>query len=144
MGKRINGEKKNKQKTKPLLLSSMTSSKASPPGGPAARPFPQETSCTFPESFNSTLSLSIWVLFEKLASGLSQHLAHECVCSCSLVSHSLWPPWTLAYQAPLSMGFSRKEYWSGLPFRPLGDLPDPRIKTHASCVSCIRRLILYH
>ena len=37
-------------------------------------------------------------------------------------------PWTVAYQAPLSMGFSRKEYWSGLPFPPPGDLPDPVIK----------------
>ena len=36
-------------------------------------------------------------------------------------------PWTVAYQAPLSMGFSRQEYWSGLPF-PSGDLPDPGIK----------------
>ena len=31
-------------------------------------------------------------------------------------------PWTAACQAPLSMGFSRQEYWSGLPFPPLGDL----------------------
>ena len=34
-------------------------------------------------------------------------------------------PWTVAYQAPLSMGFSRQEYWSGLPFPSPGDLPDP-------------------
>ena len=33
-------------------------------------------------------------------------------------------PWTVAHQAPLSMGFSRQEYWSGLPFPPPGDLPD--------------------
>ena len=33
--------------------------------------------------------------------------------------------WFLACQVPLSMGFSRKEYWSGLPFSPPGDLPDP-------------------
>ena len=33
--------------------------------------------------------------------------------------------WTSAYQAPLSMGFSRQEYWSGLPFPPPGDIPDP-------------------
>ena len=33
--------------------------------------------------------------------------------------------WTLALQAPLSMGFSRQECWSGLPFPPPGDLPDP-------------------
>ena len=37
-------------------------------------------------------------------------------------------PWTVACQAPLSMGFSRQEYWSGLPFAPLGYLPDTGIK----------------
>ena len=34
-------------------------------------------------------------------------------------------PWAVACQAPLSMGFFRQEYWSGLPFPPSGDLPDP-------------------
>ena len=37
-------------------------------------------------------------------------------------------PWTLADQALLSMGFSRQEYWSGLPCPSPGDLPDPGIK----------------
>ena len=37
-------------------------------------------------------------------------------------------PWTVAYQVPPSMGFSRQEYWSGLPFPFPGDLPDPGIK----------------
>ena len=37
-------------------------------------------------------------------------------------------PWTVAYQAPPSMGFSRQEYWNGLPFPSPGDLPDPGIK----------------
>ena len=37
-------------------------------------------------------------------------------------------PWTVARQAPLSVGFSRQEYWSGLPCPPLGDLPNPGIK----------------
>ena len=37
-------------------------------------------------------------------------------------------PWIAAYQAPLSMGFSRQEYWSGLPFPSPGDLPDPGIE----------------
>ena len=37
-------------------------------------------------------------------------------------------PWTVAHQAPLSMGFSRHEYWSGLPFPSPGDLPDPGIE----------------
>ena len=37
-------------------------------------------------------------------------------------------PWTTAHQAPLSMGFSRQEYWNGLPFLPPGNPPDPGIK----------------
>ena len=37
-------------------------------------------------------------------------------------------PWTVALQAPLSVGFSRQEYWSGLPFPSPGGLPDPRIE----------------
>ena len=37
-------------------------------------------------------------------------------------------PWTVTRQAPLSMGFPRQEYWSGLPGSPPGDLPGPRIK----------------
>ena len=40
------------------------------------------------------------------------------------MSNSFATPWT-AYQAPLSMGFSRQEYWSGLPCPPPEDLPDP-------------------
>ena len=36
--------------------------------------------------------------------------------------------WTVAHQAPLSIGFSRQDYWSGLPCPPEGDLPDPGIE----------------
>ena len=53
-----------------------------------------------------------------------------CVCVCvrnSAMSNSLWP-WTVACQAPLLIGFSRQEYWSGLPFPPPGNLPNPRIE----------------
>ena len=39
-------------------------------------------------------------------------------------------PWTVAYQAPLPMGFSRQEYWSGLLFPSPGDLPELGIETH--------------
>ena len=42
---------------------------------------------------------------------------------------ALATPWTVVRQAPLSMEFSRQEYWSGLPFPSPGDLPDPGIKT---------------
>ena len=49
-----------------------------------------------------------------------------CVCVCVLSRVRLFAtPWTVAHQALLSMGVSRQEYWSGLPFPPLGDLPDP-------------------
>ena len=37
-------------------------------------------------------------------------------------------PWTVVYQASTSMGFSRQQYWSGLPFPSPGDLPDPGIE----------------
>ena len=49
------------------------------------------------------------------------------VCMLHLFSrvHLCMTPWIVARQAPLSMGFSRQEYWSGLPYFPPGDLPDP-------------------
>ena len=48
--------------------------------------------------------------------------------SCSVMSNSLQPPWTVAQQAPLSMEFFRQEYWSGLPFPSPGDLLDPGVE----------------
>ena len=54
-----------------------------------------------------------------------------CVCVCVCVLTHVWlfaAPWTLAHQAPLSMEFSRKEYWNGLPLPTSGDLPNPGIK----------------
>ena len=64
------------------------------------------------------------------------HLNHEGVlfslCESESEVTQLYPtlcnPWTVAHQAPLSMGFSRQEYWSGLPFPSPGDLPNPGIK----------------
>ena len=47
-----------------------------------------------------------------------------CVCLVSRVQ-LFATLWTVAHQAPLSLGFSRQEYWSGLPFPPPGDVPDP-------------------
>ena len=41
---------------------------------------------------------------------------------------TLVSPWSIAHQAPLSMEFSRQEYWSGLPFPAPGDLPNPGIE----------------
>ena len=50
------------------------------------------------------------------------------MCTCSVVFQLFLTPWTVAYQAPLSMGFSRQEYWSGLPLPTPRDLPDPGIE----------------
>ena len=49
-------------------------------------------------------------------------------------------PWTVACQAPLSMGFSMQEYWSGLPCSPPGDLPNPGTESRSPAF----RKILYH
>ena len=47
----------------------------------------------------------------------------------------LWPPWTIADQAPLSVGFSRQEYWSGFAIFSPGDLLDPGIKPMSSALA---------
>ena len=51
---------------------------------------------------------------------------------------------TQTYQAPLSMEFSQQECWSGVPFPPPGDLPEPGIEPASLNISCISRQILYH
>ena len=58
---------------------------------------------------------------------------HVCMLSHSVMSSSAIP-WTVACQAPLSMGFSRQGYWSGLPCLPPGHLPNPGIQ-HTSLIS---------
>ena len=71
------------------------------------------------------------------------NFAHTTVCLSLSCVQLLVTPWTIAHQAPLPMGFSRQEYWSGLPGPPPGDLPDPGIKP-MSHVSCSGRRVLYH
>ena len=63
----------------------------------------------------------------------------------SVVSDSV-TPWTGACQAPLSMGFSRQEYWNGLPFPSLGGLPNPGIKALSPVPPALRAysLLLSH
>ena len=51
-------------------------------------------------------------------------------------------PWTAAYQASPSMGFSRQEHWSGLPFPSPGDLPNPRIEPSSPASSALAGRIL--
>jgi len=50
-------------------------------------------------------------------------------------------PWTVAHQAPRSMGFSKHEYWSGLPFPFPGDLPDPGIKPRSPTLDALDALL---
>ena len=47
---------------------------------------------------------------------------------------TLVTPWTVACQAPLSTGFSRQEYWTGLPFASPGHLPDPGFKPRSAAL----------
>ena len=47
------------------------------------------------------------------------------MCSVAQLCQLIATPWTVPCQAPLSMEFSKQEYWSGLPFPPPGDLPNP-------------------
>ena len=54
--------------------------------------------------------------------------------SCQCMAKTTATPWTLAYQAPPSMEFSRQEYWTGLPFTYLGNLPDPGIEPRSSAL----------
>ena len=57
----------------------------------------------------------------------------------SIVSNCFATPWTVACQAPLSVGFFRQEYRSGLPFPSPGDLPDPGMELHLLCLLHCRR-----
>ena len=51
------------------------------------------------------------------------------MCVCTVAQSCLFETlWTIAHQPPLSMGLFRREYWSGLPFPPPGDLPDQEIE----------------
>ena len=67
-------------------------------------------------------------------------------CACSVMSNSLQPHalWTVAHQTPLSVKFSRQEYWSELSFLSPGELSDPGIKPVSLVSPCIGRWILYH
>ena len=76
----------------------------------------QSKSVSMPPLFCTSVSSPLLCLFHK----------DVCMSAKSLVSDSFVTPWTVALQAPLSMGFSRQEYWSGLPCPPPGDLPHPR------------------
>ena len=78
--------------------------------------------------------LSFMRFLEELLANAEYQASGSRVLSC--FSH-VWlfaTPWTVAHQAPLSMGFSRQEYWSGLPSPPPGDLSHPRWNLRLLCL----------
>ena len=52
-----------------------------------------------------------------------------------MISDSFSTPWTIAHWAPQSVGCPRQEYWSGLPFPSLGDLPNPGIESESPALA---------
>ena len=87
-----------------------------------------------PDEFCCSTQLSCWQkATQQTAYNKRPRIWQSCMCAqvCAQSSSRVWLfaiPWMIANQAPLSMGFSRQEYWSGLLFPPPGDLPNPGIK----------------
>ena len=67
-----------------------------------------------------------------------------CVLTCFSRVQLFAIPWTVAHHAPLSMGFSRQEYWSGLPCPTPGDLPDPGIEPRSLTSFALAGWVLFH
>ena len=93
----------------------------------------------------SSIQFSRSVVSDSLRPHESQHARPPCPSPTPRVHliQVFATPWTVALQAPLSMQFSRQEYWSGLPSPPPGDLPNSGIES-VSCVFHLGRRILYH
>ena len=76
----------------------------------------------------------------------SSHVLNACVFACMLsgFNHArlFAAPWTVAHQAPLSMGSSRQEYWSGLPCFPPGDLTNPWMLEVLNFLNCVASSVL--
>ena len=81
----------------------------------APRSWPQWITCTSSHHLSVKWTLPVFLLRACVLSRFSRVQLFE-------------TPWTVTHQVPLSMGFSRQEYWSGLPCPPPGDLPDPGIE----------------
>ena len=90
------------------------------PAGPRPSPLSMHHSCS-PTPAGDYLRVSNWTQVG------SEHPSNACVCMRSCV-RLFATPQTVAHQATLTMGFSRQEYWNGLPCPPPGDLPNPGIE----------------
>ena len=86
-------------------------------------------------SFSSNLIiLSSWTVFLQTSFIWKSYKPLSFLKWSHLVMSDFATPWTIACKAPLSMGFSRQEYWSGLPFPSPGDLPNPGIEPGSTCI----------
>ena len=96
--------------------------------------------CQYLKSFSCVLHVVLlwwgrlgWKMEDPQLLGLIISLGWQCIYTSEVKSLSRVrlsaAPWTVAYQSPQSMEFSRQEYWSGLPFPSPGDLPNPGIET---------------
>ena len=88
----------------------------------------------FPFCIEWSLAKSPLIITSRLPDPkLGKNTHRVLILQCPVLSHFscvrlFASPWTVAHQAPLSVGFSRQGYWTGLPCHPPGDLPDPGIK----------------
>ena len=80
--------------------------------------------------WSACLDVPLVTAFDAQTRSGGQLLFH--LCQLLLFSRSFGTPWTVARQAPLSVGFPRREHWSGLPFRSPGHLPNPGIEHKSS------------
>ena len=127
----------------PAISSSVVPFSSCPQSLPASESFPmsqlfawsgQTTGVSALTSFlpkntqgSSPLEWTGWISLQ--SKGLSRVFSNTTVQRSHLSGIQLFvTPWTVAHQAPLSIGFSRQEYWSGLPCPPPGDPPNPGIK----------------
>ena len=90
--------------------------------------------CCTPETITTLLTGYTTIENKKLKKKFKKLIMHKLIIlymCCALLFSGVWlfaSPWTAALHAPLSMGLSRQEYWSGLPCPPPGDLPNPGIE----------------
>ena len=90
---------------------------------------------------DSSSEVEVWLLPKLESKGLRLYppfvvVSCRTLWRCDVLSHVqlFATSWTVACQAPLSMGFPRQEYWSGLPFPSPGELPQPRDGAHVCCL----------
>ena len=84
--------------------------------------------CSYHDNNYNESGRELWEVIDTFMVFMVVMFSHTYACVHATSLQSCLTLWTVAHQAPLSMGFSRQEYCSGLPFPPPRDLPDPGIE----------------